>query len=89
MRRDRDRACYVGTDNVAAGRQAGQMIKEVLPTGGKIMLFVGKLDARNAQERIQGIREVLRDSQIQILGVRTDDAVPNRMRPIRSSVIRT
>jgi ribose transport system substrate-binding protein len=69
-----DRACYVGTDNVAAGRQAGQLIKEVLPAGGKIMLFVGKLDARNAQERIQGIREVLRDSKIEILDVRTDDA---------------
>jgi ribose transport system substrate-binding protein len=71
---DSDRACYVGTDNVAAGRQAGQLIKEALPAGGKIMLFVGKLDARNAQERIQGIREVLRDSKIQILDVRTDDA---------------
>ena len=36
--------------------------------------FVGKLDARNAQERIQGIREVLRDSKIKILDVRTYDA---------------
>ena len=69
-----DRACYVGTDNTAAGRQAGQLIKEVLPAGGKIMLFVGKLDARNAQERIQGIREVLRDTNIQIIDTRTDDA---------------
>lgn len=68
-----DRACYVGTDNVAAGRQAGQLIKEVLPGGGKIMLFVGKLDVRNAQERIQGIREVLKDSNVNILDVRTDD----------------
>jgi ribose transport system substrate-binding protein len=71
---DSNRACYVGTDNVAAGRQAGQLIKEVLPAGGKIMLFVGKLDARNAQERIQGIREILRDSKVEILDVRTDDA---------------
>jgi len=69
-----DRVCYVGTDNVAAGRQAGQLIREVLPAGGKIMLFVGKLDARNAQERIQGIRDTLQDSKIQILDVRTDDA---------------
>src|SRR5262245_37151086 len=67
-----NRACYVGTDNVAAGRQAGQLIKDVLPGGGKIMLFVGKLDARNAQERIQGIKEVIGDS-IQIIDVRTDD----------------
>lgn len=70
---DSDRACYVGTDNVAAGRQAGDLIKEALPNGGKIMLFVGKLDARNAQERIQGIKEVLKDTKIQIIDVRTDD----------------
>jgi ribose transport system substrate-binding protein len=68
-----DRVCYVGTDNIAAGRQAGQLIKEVQPGGGKIMLFVGKLDARNAQERIQGIREALRGSKTEIIDIRTDD----------------
>ena len=68
-----DRTCYIGTDNVAAGRQAGQLIKEALPQGGKIMLFVGKLDARNAQERYQGIKEALQGSNIEILDVRTDD----------------
>jgi ribose transport system substrate-binding protein len=35
---DTERACYIGTDNTAAGRQAGQLIKEALPDGGKIML---------------------------------------------------
>lgn len=68
-----DRACYVGTDNVAAGRQAGQLIKEALPEGGKIMLFVGKLDARNAQDRIQGIKEAINGTSIQIVDTRTDD----------------
>jgi ribose transport system substrate-binding protein len=68
-----DRACYVGTDNVAAGRQAGDLIKEALPDGGKIMLFVGNLDARNAQERIQGVKEALKDSKVQIIDIRTDD----------------
>ncbi|HYG80672.1 MAG TPA: substrate-binding domain-containing protein, partial [Pyrinomonadaceae bacterium] len=68
-----NRAFYVGTDNVAAGRQAGGLIKEALPNGGKIMLFVGKLDARNAQERYNGIKEVLQGSNVQIIDVRTDD----------------
>jgi len=67
------RECYVGTDNVAAGRQAGALIKDALPKGGKIALFVGKLDARNAQERLQGIKEAIAGSPIQILDVRTDD----------------
>ena len=68
-----DRAFYVGTDNVAAGRQAGGLIKEALPQGGKIMVFVGKIDARNAQERLQGIKETLQGSNIEIIDVRTDD----------------
>jgi ribose transport system substrate-binding protein len=68
-----DRACYLGTDNVAAGRQAGELIKEALPQGGKIMVFVGKSDARNAQERFQGIKEALQGSKVEILDLRTDD----------------
>lgn len=67
------RECYVGTDNVAAGRQAGELIKEALPQGGKIALFVGKLDARNAQERLQGIKEAIAGTNIEILDTRTDD----------------
>jgi ribose transport system substrate-binding protein len=68
-----DRACYIGTDNVAAGRQAGMLIREALPEGGSIMLFVGKLDARNAQERVQGIKEAIAGSTVKIIDVRTDD----------------
>jgi ribose transport system substrate-binding protein len=68
-----DRSCYIGTDNVAAGRQAGDLIKEALPQGGKIMVFVGKSDARNAAERFQGIKESLQGSNIQIIDLRTDD----------------
>ena len=68
-----DRACYIGTDNVAAGRQAGELIKEALPNGGKIMVFVGMKDARNAQERFQGIKEALQGSKVDIIDIRTDD----------------
>jgi ribose transport system substrate-binding protein len=68
-----NRAFYIGTDNTAAGRQAGEMIKEALPNGGRIMIFVGKLDARNAQERLQGIKDVVAGTNIEIIDVRTDD----------------
>ena len=68
-----DRAFYIGTDNHAAGQQAGALIKEALPQGGKIMIFVGKIDARNAQERYQGIKDALQGSKVEIIDVRTDD----------------
>ncbi|MEW6127764.1 MAG: sugar-binding protein [Acidobacteriota bacterium] len=67
------RACYVGTDNVAAGRQAGELIKEALPQGGNIMVFVGTLDAANAQQRLKGIKEAIYGTKINILDVRTDN----------------
>src|SRR3954471_8517651 len=70
---DSKRECYVGTDNVAAGRQAGDLIKEALPQGGRIAIFVGKLDARNAQERLQGIKASIAGSKVEIIDVRTDD----------------
>src|SRR5258705_9891879 len=67
-----NRSCYIGTDNTAAGRQAGQLVREALPQGGKIMVFVGVLDAANAQQRYQGLKDALQGSNIQILDVRTD-----------------
>jgi ribose transport system substrate-binding protein len=70
---DSGRVCYVGTDNIAAGKQAGDLIKQAIPGGGKIMLFVGTLDAQNARDRYNGIKQSLDGSNVQIIDVRTDD----------------
>jgi ribose transport system substrate-binding protein len=68
-----DRACYLGTDNVAAGKQAGGLIKQALPDGGKVVVFVGTLDAQNAHDRLAGIKEALAGSKVEIVDTRTDD----------------
>ncbi len=67
------RVAYIGTDNEAAGEQAGALIKEALPNGGKIMLFVGHSDSQNAMERSGGIKKALEGSNIQVIDIRTDD----------------
>ncbi len=67
------RACYIGTDNFQAGVAAGELLKKVLPEGGKIMLFVGTLDAQNAQDRKRGIEETIQGSGIEIVDTRTDE----------------
>jgi len=54
-----DRLFYLGTNNYAAGRQAGQMVAEACPEGGKVVIFVGKLEVLNAQERSQGVIDYL------------------------------
>jgi ribose transport system substrate-binding protein len=68
------RICYVGTDNYAAGVQAGELIKEALPEGGEIMQFVGFMDAENARQRMAGIADALEGSGITLAGTRTDEA---------------
>jgi ribose transport system substrate-binding protein len=68
-----DRALYIGADNLAAGRQAGELVKKALPGGGKIMAFVGKREAQNARERFQGLKESLAGSNIEVIDLLTDD----------------
>jgi ribose transport system substrate-binding protein len=53
------RRCYLGTDNYGAGKAAGELVKQVLPDGGQIVVLVGSLDAQNAQERRQGVLDAL------------------------------
>ena len=56
-----DRLCFVGMDNYKAGRQAGKLVKEALPEGGEIMIFVGRLEQLNARQRRQGVIDELMD----------------------------
>jgi len=68
-----NRTCYIGTNNFKAGQQAGELLKEVLPNGGKVMLFVGKIDAQNAKDRANGIKDAIKGSKVEIVDIRTDD----------------
>lgn len=74
------RLAYVGTRNYEAGREAGKLIKEALPSGGKIMLFVGTLDAQNAQDRKKGIEDEIAGTAIEIIDTRTDQVDTVRAR---------
>lgn len=77
------RLCYIGTDNYKAGRAAGKLVKETLPKGGRIVIFVGKLDVKNAIERRQGVLDELAGEEgatgpelgkYTLIDTRTDDA---------------
>ncbi len=70
---DSNRIAYIGSSNVEAGKQAGELIKKAMPDGGKCILFVGILANDNARERVEGIKESLAGSKVEILDVREDD----------------
>ena len=57
---DSPRKVYHGMDNYTAGRELGRLIRRTLPDGGKIAVFVGSMDARNASERHRGMVDELK-----------------------------
>jgi ribose transport system substrate-binding protein len=68
------RTCYIGTDNIAAGRQAADLLKAALPHGGKIVLFASYLNAQNIKDRVQGLQAGLAGSNLQIIATLADGA---------------
>jgi ribose transport system substrate-binding protein len=46
-------------DNYTAGRLCGELIKEAMPEGGSVMIFVGRLGQLNARQRRQGVIDEL------------------------------
>jgi ribose transport system substrate-binding protein len=67
------RIAYIGSSNTAAGKQAGELVLKALPEGGKCMGFVGLLGADNAKERIEGVKETIKGSKVELVDVRGDD----------------
>ena len=67
------RVAYIGSSNTDAGKQAGDIMLKALPNGGKCMGFVGLPGADNARERIEGVREKIKGSKIELVDVRGDD----------------
>ena len=56
-----NREVYIGMDNYTAGRMCGKLIKDALPDGGNVMIFVGRLGQLNADQRRQGVIDELLD----------------------------
>lgn len=54
-----NRLVYIGMDNYKAGRMCGKLVKEAMPNGGKIMIFVGRMEQDNAKLRRQGVIDEL------------------------------
>jgi ribose transport system substrate-binding protein len=53
------RACYIGMDNYLAGRMCGDLVRAALPSGGKVAIFVGRLEQDNARRRRQGMIDAI------------------------------
>ncbi|XXY51316.1 sugar-binding protein [Sorangium sp. So ce269] len=68
-----NRLLYIGTNNYEAGKALGAHIVKLLPSGGKMAVFVGTLSADNAKQRLQGIQDAIAGKNIEIVDKREDN----------------
>src|SRR5499427_5885582 len=67
------RVAYIGSSNVDLGKEAGKLMLKALPNGGKCVGFVGLPGADNARERIEGVKETIKGSKVELVDVRGDE----------------
>lgn len=74
---DSQRLLYIGTDNVAAGRTAGETLAKLIGEKGKVAILHGALTALNAQQRVQGFEEAMKNyPDIEIVAVEPTEDSP-------------
>jgi len=67
------RIAYIGSSNTDLGKEAGKLMLKALPNGGKCVGFVGLPGADNARERIEGVKETIKGSKVELVDVRGDE----------------
>lgn len=60
---DSKRLMYIGMDNYVGGRMCGELVKEAVPDGGRVMIAIGRLEQDNSKYRRQGVIDELLDRQ--------------------------
>lgn len=83
------RLCFIGMDNYNAGRAAGKLVKEALPEGGKLMIFVGRLEQLNAQQRRQGVIDEVLDRPAQKADALKTDPASGELKGGKFTVVST
>lgn len=75
-----NRLAYIGTNNFEAGKALGEQIVKLLPSGGKMAVFVGVLSADNAKQRLDGVKESIKGRNIEIVAQKEDATDRNKAR---------
>lgn len=74
-----ERIAYVGTNNVEAGKVAGEELAKAINYEGKIAILHGSLSAQNAIERVTGFEEAIAQyPDIEIVAVEPTEESPDQ-----------
>ena len=81
------RFAFIGTDNLAGGRELGKCLRNLRNDGGEYITFVGRTGAQNAIDRIAGVKEGAGD-KFKDLGIMADETDLSRAREnVRNAIL--
>jgi ribose transport system substrate-binding protein len=69
------RSVYIGMSDYDAGKAAGEAAKKIMGKG-KVVGLVGYATAQNAQDRIQGVKDAFKGTELELVEVLLDDIKP-------------
>lgn len=75
---DSKRLFYLGTDSYAGGVTCGEIMKGLLPDGGKVAVLTGVIGAFNLEERIRGFKDGVKGTQIEVVDILAGEDDINR-----------
>jgi ribose transport system substrate-binding protein len=78
---------YIGTDNYAAGKIAGETLAALLPGGGKVGIMRGSDTALNALQRTEGFQAAIAGTRIAALAPMNDQEDASAALQLSNSVI--
>lgn len=81
-----NRLAYIGQDLLLSGQEMGKKIKELIPGGGKIAVFIATPGSANLAPRLTGIKQVLAGSNIQVTAPASGAAEPQEVTTIGAFV---
>lgn len=84
---EKDRLCYIGTDNEAAGKVAGEaMLKLVGDKKVKVATITGVIGAQNLEQRVAGFKRAVGD-KVALLNVQPDNGNKDKSMAIAENTL--
>lgn len=84
-----DKVSFVGTGNLAAGKQAGEYIASKLQKGDKVAIIRGALGDNTHDERTNGAEEALKAAGMNVVAVQPADSDRSKALSVMQNILQT
>ncbi|WP_028987024.1 sugar ABC transporter substrate-binding protein [Thermicanus aegyptius] len=84
-----DKTTFIGTDNLTAGKKAGELLSSMLKPGDKVALLAGALGNPAMDARVKGAREVLESKRMVVVAEQPADSDKAKAMAVMENILQT